>query len=76
MVLEFPRQFWNADSDFFGAALPGGALARGLCFMFWNMTRFGGAPILAAIISGASAWEAETEVLAVCASGSLELQTI
>ena len=55
MVLEFPEAFWSDDADFFGAALPGGPDARGGCFMFWNLSRVAGAPVLAALLSGQAA---------------------
>ncbi len=57
--MEFPEVFWDAEADYFGAALPGGAECRGRCFMFWNLQRFTGAPILAALVAGAAASEAE-----------------
>ena len=55
VVLEFPAPFWTDSADFFGAALPGGPELRGDCFMFWNLQRFSGRPILAALVSGAAA---------------------
>ena len=59
VVLEFPEAFWDAEMDYFGAALPGGAEGRGRCFMFWNLQRFTGAPVLVALVAGAAAGEAE-----------------
>ena len=58
-MLEFPEAFWDADMDYFGAALPGGTDGRGRCFMFWNLQRFTGAPVLVALVAGAAAGEAE-----------------
>lgn len=55
MVLEFPAPFWEDAADFFGAALPGGPAGRGACFMFWNLHRLSGRPLLAALVSGAAA---------------------
>ena len=57
--MEFPEAFWDAEADYFGAALPGGAAGRGRCFMFWNLQRCAGAPVLAALAAGAAAHEAE-----------------
>ncbi|KAK9826354.1 hypothetical protein WJX81_001448 [Elliptochloris bilobata] len=59
VIMEFQEAFWDADADYFGAALPGGAEGRGRCFMFWNLQRFTGAPVLAALAAGAAAGEAE-----------------
>ena len=59
VVLEFPVAFWDADMDYFGAALPGGVAGRGRCFMFWNLQRFTGAPVLVTLAAGAAAGEAE-----------------
>jgi lysine-specific histone demethylase 1 len=56
VVLEFPHVFWEGSADFFGAAIPGGPEARGRCFMFWNLHRVSGRPILAALVSGAAAY--------------------
>jgi hypothetical protein len=55
VVLEFPEAFWSDSADFFGAALPGGPDTRGACFMFWNLARISGKPVLAALVSGAAA---------------------
>jgi hypothetical protein len=59
VVLQFPEPFWDDSVDFFGAAAGAGAADRGWCFMFWNFHRFAGAPVLAALVSGAAARAAE-----------------
>lgn len=59
LILEFPERFWDADADYFGAAQPGGAAARGRCFYFWNVERVAGAPVLITLLAGSSAAEAE-----------------
>jgi hypothetical protein len=56
-VLQFPEVFWDSSVDFFGAAIDGGPAARGRCFMFWNLHRFSGVPILTSLVSGAAAVE-------------------
>jgi hypothetical protein len=61
VMLEFEHTFWDTSVDFFGAALPGGAPARGRCFMFWNLQNVAGAPVLACLLAGAAAVEAESE---------------
>jgi hypothetical protein len=52
--------FWEPDVDFFGVTQQGGEATRGRCFMFWNLARFnGGVPLLASLVSGRSARDAE-----------------
>lgn len=66
VVLQFPKQFWDEGDDYFGAALDGGAVSRGYCTTFWNVSRWtGGAPILMALVTGASADQACTAHLQV-----------
>ena len=60
VVLQFEAPFWDESLDYFGCPRPGGAGARGRCFCFWNLGRFAGAPLLAALVSGAAARDAET----------------
>jgi monoamine oxidase len=55
VFLEFEDVFWDDSVDFFGAAKGTNEGDRGLCFMFWNIHRFSGKPILAALISGQAA---------------------
>lgn len=59
IALQFSHCFWKEELDFFGAALPGDASSRGLCFMFWSLKRFCGAPVLLALVSGDAAYASE-----------------
>ena len=58
MVLLFDRRFWPEDADFFGCLPPAGTaeddlpMQRGEFFMFWNLERSHGAPMLICISSG------------------------
>ncbi|KAG0572419.1 hypothetical protein KC19_VG093600 [Ceratodon purpureus] len=60
VVLEFPSVFWDESVDYFGAAADSRAL-RGKCFMFWNLKRTSGCPILVALVVGKAAKEGERE---------------
>ncbi|XP_024379447.1 lysine-specific histone demethylase 1 homolog 3 isoform X2 [Physcomitrium patens] len=60
VVLEFPLAFWDENVDYFGATA-GCSLARGRCFMFWNLKRTSGYPILVALVVGIAAKEGEEE---------------
>lgn len=73
VVLEFPEAFWDVEADYFGAALPGGAEGRGRCFMFWNLQRVTGAPVLSALAAGAAAGGAETASDAELGAAALEV---
>lgn len=59
--MQFPEAFWDMEHDYFGAALEGGAVSRGYCTTFWNLSRWvGGAAaagpaLLTALVTGASA---------------------
>lgn len=55
VFLQFEEAFWDDDVDFFGAAQGNTEATRGLCFMYWNINRFSGVPILAALVSGEAA---------------------
>lgn len=55
VFLQFKEVFWDDSVDFFGAAKGMTESSRGCCFMFWNIHRFSGTPILAALISGKAA---------------------
>eukprot|EP00899_Mesostigma_viride_P019062 jgi/Mesvir1/27157/Mv20821-RA.1 len=59
VIMEFPDAFWQEriTSDFFGV-VPKEEAARGRCFMFWNIMRTCGKPILMALAVGASAADA------------------
>ena len=52
VFLQFDEPFWDDSIDFFGVAKGKSEETRGLCFMFWNINRFSGIPILAALVSG------------------------
>ncbi|KAG0596231.1 hypothetical protein M758_UG235100 [Ceratodon purpureus] len=60
VVLEFPAAFWDESVDYFGAAAESKEL-RGKCFMFWNLKRTSGYPILVALVVGKAAKEGERE---------------
>lgn len=63
IILEFPAVFWDDSVDYFGAVGDKDGLnenTRGWCFMFWNFHRFCGAPVLAALVSGQAAHQAES----------------
>ena len=55
VFLQFDQVFWDDSVDFFGAARGMTEETRGCCFMFWNIHRFSGTPILAALVSGKAA---------------------
>jgi hypothetical protein len=63
VVLQFPVKFWGSDTgdspDFFGVSQPGGAAGRGRCFMFWDLEKFTGVPLVTALVSGQAAVTAE-----------------
>ena len=63
VFLEFKAPFWPEKADFFGAALePNEAdpqAQRGRCFMFWNLQPSAKAPVLAGLLAGDAAHEAE-----------------
>lgn len=54
VVLEFPEVFWDDTVDYFGATLEETG-SRGQCFMFWNVKKTVGAPVLIALMVGKSA---------------------
>ena len=55
VFLQFETVFWDDSVDFFGAAKGMTESSRGCCFMFWNIHRFSGTPVLAALVSGKAA---------------------
>ena len=55
VFLEFEEAFWDDSVDYFGVDKDNTEATRGLCFMFWNLHRFCGKPILVALISGEAA---------------------
>ncbi|WVZ57448.1 hypothetical protein U9M48_007831 [Paspalum notatum var. saurae] len=54
IVLEFPVVFWDDNVDYFGATAEETDL-RGRCFMFWNLRKTVGAPVLIALLVGKAA---------------------
>jgi hypothetical protein len=54
VVLEFPEVFWNDSVDYFGATAEE-TNRRGQCFMFWNVRKTAGAPVLIALVVGKAA---------------------
>lgn len=54
VVLEFPEVFWDDTVDYFGATAEHTDL-RGRCFMFWNIKKTVGAPVLIALVVGKAA---------------------
>ncbi|KAL6511829.1 hypothetical protein OROGR_021426 [Orobanche gracilis] len=54
VVLEFPEVFWDDTIDYFGATA-GDRDQRGRCFMFWNVKKTVGAPVLIALVVGKAA---------------------
>ncbi|KAL5231504.1 hypothetical protein ABZP36_030280 [Zizania latifolia] len=54
IVLEFPEVFWDDNVDYFGATAEETDL-RGQCFMFWNLKKTVGAPVLIALLVGKAA---------------------
>ncbi|XP_044511651.1 lysine-specific histone demethylase 1 homolog 3-like [Mangifera indica] len=54
VVLEFSEVFWDDSVDYFGATAEETDL-RGWCFMFWNVRKTVGAPVLIALVVGKAA---------------------
>lgn len=54
VVLEFPEVFWDDSVDYFGATSEHRDW-RGQCFMFWNVKKTVGAPVLIALVVGKAA---------------------
>ncbi|CAN4093944.1 unnamed protein product [Withania somnifera] len=54
VVLEFPEVFWDDSIDYFGATAEE-TEERGRCFMFWNVKKTVGAPVLIALVVGKAA---------------------
>ncbi|CAI9757961.1 unnamed protein product [Fraxinus pennsylvanica] len=54
VVLEFPEVFWDDTIDYFGTTAED-TDQRGRCFMFWNVKKTVGAPVLIALVVGKSA---------------------
>lgn len=58
VVLEFPEAFWDDSVDYFGATAEA-TDCRGQCFMFWNIQKTVGAPVLIALLVGKAAKNGE-----------------
>ncbi|KAL5985882.1 hypothetical protein ACLOJK_027872 [Asimina triloba] len=58
VVLEFPEVFWDDTVDYFGATAEE-TDRRGQCFMFWNVKKTVGAPVLIALVVGKAAIEGQ-----------------
>ncbi|KAF7092217.1 hypothetical protein CFC21_094724 [Triticum aestivum] len=59
IVLEFPEVFWDENVDYFGATAEQTDL-RGQCFMFWNLKKTVGAPVLIALLVGKAAIDGQS----------------
>ncbi|XP_004499223.1 lysine-specific histone demethylase 1 homolog 3 isoform X2 [Cicer arietinum] len=59
VVLEFPTVFWDDSVDYFGATAEERS-KRGHCFMFWNVKKTVGAPVLIALVVGKSAIDGQS----------------
>ncbi|KAL6493054.1 hypothetical protein OROGR_032813 [Orobanche gracilis] len=58
VVLEFPEVFWDDTIDYFGATAEDRD-QRGRCFMFWNVKKTVGAPVLIALVVGKAATDGQ-----------------
>ncbi|KAJ4964805.1 hypothetical protein NE237_016654 [Protea cynaroides] len=58
VVLEFPEVFWDDTVDYFGATAEE-TDQRGQCFMFWNVKKTVGAPVLIALVVGKAALDGQ-----------------
>ncbi|KAJ4835961.1 hypothetical protein Tsubulata_037128 [Turnera subulata] len=59
VVLEFPEVFWDDSVDYFGATAEE-TDRRGHCFMFWNVKKTVGAPVLIALVVGKAAVDGQS----------------
>uniref|UniRef100_A0A7N0V2Y8 SWIRM domain-containing protein n=1 Tax=Kalanchoe fedtschenkoi TaxID=63787 RepID=A0A7N0V2Y8_KALFE len=59
VVLEFPKVFWDDSVDYFGATAEETS-QRGQCFMFWNLKKTVGAPVLIALLVGEAALKGQS----------------
>ncbi|EEF52674.1 lysine-specific histone demethylase, putative [Ricinus communis] len=59
VVLEFPEVFWDDSVDYFGATAEE-TQKRGHCFMFWNVRKTVGAPVLIALVVGKAAVDGQS----------------
>ncbi|CAN6463685.1 unnamed protein product [Victoria cruziana] len=60
VILEFPAVFWDDSVDYFGATAEK-TDNRGQCFMFWNVRKTVGAPVLIALVVGKAAIDGQNE---------------
>lgn len=58
IVLEFTEVFWDDTVDYFGATAEE-TNCRGQCFMFWNVKKTVGAPVLIALLVGKAALDGQ-----------------
>ncbi|XVE56127.1 hypothetical protein DITRI_Ditri03aG0212800 [Diplodiscus trichospermus] len=58
VVLEFPEVFWDDTVDYFGVTAEE-TDCRGHCFMFWNVRKTVGAPVLIAVVAGKAAVDSQ-----------------
>ncbi|KAJ7957832.1 Lysine-specific histone demethylase 1-1-like protein [Quillaja saponaria] len=59
VILEFPNVFWDDSVDYFGATSEE-TNRRGHCFMFWNIRKTVGAPVLIALVVGKAAIDGQS----------------
>ncbi|XP_022759701.1 lysine-specific histone demethylase 1 homolog 3-like isoform X2 [Durio zibethinus] len=59
VVLEFPEVFWDDTVDYFGVTAEE-TNSRGHCFMFWNVRKTVGAPVLIAVVAGKAAIDGQS----------------
>eukprot|EP00256_Glycine_max_P055471 XP_014622662.1 lysine-specific histone demethylase 1 homolog 3 isoform X1 [Glycine max] len=59
VVLEFPSVFWDDAVDYFGATAEERS-SRGHCFMFWNVRKTVGAPVLISLVVGKAAIDGQS----------------
>lgn len=59
VVLEFSEVFWDDSIDYFGATAEDKD-QRGRCFMFWNVKKTVGAPVLIALLVGKAAVDGQS----------------
>eukprot|EP01114_Cavostelium_apophysatum_P002798 TRINITY_DN1249_c1_g1_i1.p1 TRINITY_DN1249_c1_g1~~TRINITY_DN1249_c1_g1_i1.p1 ORF type:complete len:1140 (-),score=314.71 TRINITY_DN1249_c1_g1_i1:99-3518(-) len=59
VALSFPHSFWDPNLDYFGQTNQSHHL-RGEYYMFWNLERCTGTPVLIALMAGEAAYRAET----------------
>ncbi|KAH7523544.1 hypothetical protein FEM48_Zijuj06G0023000 [Ziziphus jujuba var. spinosa] len=59
VILEFPDVFWDDSVDYFGTTAEE-TNWRGKCFMFWNVRKTVGAPVLIALVVGKAAIDGQS----------------